>query len=103
MFMICHIKVGLTELLTIGLFAALFFSCATPKELRTDHIPIISAFELDRYLGQWYEIARLPHKFENGLDKVTATYTLLEDGEIQVINRGYRTEDNEWEEAEGKA
>jgi apolipoprotein D and lipocalin family protein len=101
--MIFQIRICVTELLIVGLFALLFFSCATPKELRTDHIPTVSSFDLNRYLGQWYEIARLPHKFEDGLDKVTATYTLQEDGEIQVINRGFRTEDDEWEEAEGKA
>ena len=81
----------------------LLLSCATPKELRTDNIPPVSSFDLDRYLGKWYEIARLPHKFEEGLDQVTANYSLMEDGDIEVINRGFNTGDNDWEEATGKA
>ena len=60
-------------------------------------------FNLDRYLGKWYEIARLDHSFERGLEKITAEYSLREDGGISVVNRGYSPEDNEWSVAEGKA
>ena len=63
----------------------------------------VSGFELDRYLGKWYEIARLDHSFEEGLSAVTADYSLLEDGRVKVINRGYNAEKDQWEEAEGKA
>lgn len=63
----------------------------------------VEQFELNRYLGQWYEIARLDHAFERGLDKVTAEYTLRADGGVKVINRGLSSTDNEWKEAEGKA
>lgn len=49
----------------------------------------ISGFELDRYLGKWYEIARLDHSFERGLSRVTAEYSLRDDGGVKVINRGY--------------
>ncbi len=49
------------------------------------------------------EIARLPHSFENGLDKVTATYTLRDDGKINVLNKGFDTVKGEWKEANGKA
>ncbi|MGQ7261765.1 lipocalin family protein [Vreelandella sp. V005] len=38
----------------------------------------VKDFALDRYQGQWYEIARLDHSFERGLDCVTATYSLRE-------------------------
>lgn len=54
-------------------------------------------------MGKWYEIARLDHSFERGLTKVTAEYDLRDDGGISVINRGFSTKDNEWQEAEGKA
>jgi apolipoprotein D and lipocalin family protein len=64
--------------------------------------PVIG-FELDRYLGKWYEIARLDHSFEEGLTSVTADYSLHEDGHVQVINRGFNAAENQWEEAEGKA
>jgi apolipoprotein D and lipocalin family protein len=63
----------------------------------------VSNFKLDRYLGKWYEIARLDHSFERGLDNVSATYSLNEDGSVKVLNRGWDTEDLEWSEAEGKA
>ena len=63
----------------------------------------INGFELNRYLGKWYEIARLDHSFERGLIKVTADYSLRDDGGIKVINRGFNPDKNEWEEATGKA
>ncbi len=60
-------------------------------------------FESERYLGKWYEIARLDHSFERGLSRVTAEYSRRDDGGIRVINRGYNAEKGEWEQAEGKA
>lgn len=63
----------------------------------------ITGFELERYLGQWYEIARLDHSFERGLDCVTATYSLRDDDGVRVINRGYHLQEQEWDEAEGRA
>lgn len=60
-------------------------------------------FEPQRYLGRWYEIMRLDHGFERGLSDVTATYTLLEDGTLGVLNRGFDREACEWREAEGRA
>lgn len=46
--------------------------------------------DLDRYLGRWYEIARLPTRFEAGLTHVTADYRRLPDGAVEVVNRGRR-------------
>lgn len=63
----------------------------------------VRGFELQRYLGRWYEIARLDHSFERGLVNVTADYSLEEDGRIRVVNRGYRPADDQWETAEGVA
>ena len=63
----------------------------------------VNGFELNRYLGKWYEIARLDHSFERGLDNITAEYSLKGDGGVKVINRGFSKKGNEWEEAEGKA
>lgn len=68
-----------------------------------DGIEPITGFNKDRYLGTWYEIARLDHSFEEGLSQVTAEYTENDDGSIRVINRGYNAETGEWEEAEGRA
>lgn len=63
----------------------------------------VSGFEKDRYLGEWYEVARLDHSFERGLTNVTATYTLRDDGKITVINKGYNEEKGKFESAKGKA
>ena len=63
----------------------------------------VSGFDLDRYLGTWYEIARLDHPFERGLSNITANYSLRDDGGVKVVNRGYNVEKQEWDEAEGKA
>lgn len=63
----------------------------------------VQEFELSKYLGTWYEIARLDHSFERGLSNVTAEYTLRKDGGVRVINRGYLAEEGKWEQAEGKA
>jgi len=63
----------------------------------------VENFQLDRYLGKWYEIARLDHRFERGLSRVTAEYSLRQDGGVRVLNRGYSVDDKEWKEAEGTA
>ncbi len=63
----------------------------------------VTDFRIDHYLGQWYEIARLDHGFESGLECVTANYSLRDDGDIRVINRGYDPEEQRWESAEGRA
>ncbi len=66
-------------------------------------LTVVDDFEVDRYLGTWYEIARLDHRFERDLDQVTATYSKRDDGGITVINRGYDTIRQIWKESEGKA
>ena len=63
----------------------------------------VTGFESERYLGTWYEIARFDHSFEDGLSRVTATYSKREDGGIRVLNKGYDAATGEWDEAEGKA
>lgn len=69
-----------------ALAATLFLTgCAAS----TRHLPAITPFDVDQYLGRWYEIARLPHRFERGLDYVTAEYS-REEQHIAVVNRGVR-------------
>lgn len=69
-------------------FLCMFTQCSMAQPDQT----IVSNFEfqLDKYLGTWYEIARFDHKFERGLEKVTATYSLRSDGKIKVLNQGYK-------------
>ena len=76
-----------------------FAGCAGIPE----NISPVTDFDVDRYLGTWYEIARLDHSFERGLEKVTADYSYRDDKGIKVVNRGFDPERNEWKEATGKA
>jgi apolipoprotein D and lipocalin family protein len=64
---------------------------------------IVRSFNPDRYLGKWYEIARLDNSFEKGLEHVTAHYSLQQDGTIKVVNRGFNPEENKSHEAVGIA
>jgi apolipoprotein D and lipocalin family protein len=66
-------------------------------------IAVVDGFDLNRYLGKWYEIARLDHSFERGLEKVSAEYSPRDDGGVKVINRGYDPQRQAWKEAEGRA
>jgi len=68
-----------------------------------DNVEAVHDFELQRYLGKWYEIARLDHSFERDLISVTADYTLRQEGGIRVVNRGFNSRSGEWEQAEGRA
>ena len=68
-----------------------------------DGVSPVQNFELNRYLGTWYEIARLDHSFERGLERVTAEYSMREDGGVRVVNKGYSPETGKWSEIEGKA
>jgi apolipoprotein D and lipocalin family protein len=69
-------------LLIIGLF--LFGEAYSQKKP-----PVVSTVDLKRYAGTWYEIARLPNPFEKILKCITATYTLRDDGKIEVLNKGH--------------
>lgn len=70
---------------------------------RPDNIEAVSHFDTSKYLGKWYEIARLDHSFERGLSHVTADYSVRQDGGLKVLNRGYKDADAAWKQAEGKA
>ena len=87
------------RIVSLIMWAALLSGClGMPKTVEP-----VSGFELDNYLGKWYEIARLDHSFERGLSQVTAEYSMRNDGGVKVLNRGYSEAKNEWKEAEGKA
>ncbi|KOC90671.1 lipocalin family protein [Winslowiella iniecta] len=80
--------------------ALLSVACSTtpPK-----NVTVIEGFNAERYLGSWYEIARLDHPFERGLDHVTATYSKRDDGGLKVVNRGFNVKKQKWQESIGKA
>jgi len=81
------------------LIAALLSACTRIP----DGVTAINGFDINRYTGTWYEIARLDHRFERGLNNISATYTLKGDGSVKVLNKGWNQADGEWEQAEGKA
>lgn len=68
-----------------------------------DGLQPVTGFELERYLGKWYEIARLDHSFERNLSKVTAQYSLRQDGGVEVVNQGFNQKSGKWEMVTGKA
>ena len=85
--------------LYIVVFFLLLASCAgLPKNIEP-----VADFELDKYMGKWYEIARLDHSFERDLEQVTATYSIKSDGTVGVANRGLSSKSKEWKDAVGKA
>ena len=73
--------------LTILPMLVALMGCSTVPS--TDDIPVVKGFDAARYMGTWYEIARLPKWFERDLDNVTATYA-LEEGTLKITNRGWR-------------
>src|SRR6478752_6925030 len=74
------------------------FSCSTiPKGAVA-----VKPFDKEKYLGKWYEIARLDFKFEKDLNNTTAEYSLNDNGTIKVDNKGYNTKTGEWNQAIGK-
>ena len=63
----------------------------------------VRGFDVSRYMGTWYEVARLPNRFEKGLEQVTATYSQQDDGSVRVVNRGYDIARKEWRGVAGRA
>jgi len=83
----------------LGMLLLLLVGCTgAPKG-----IVAVDRFELPRYLGTWYEIARIENRFERGSEQVTAEYSLREDGKVRVFNKGYYPVKKQWKTIEGKA
>jgi len=80
------------------LAAGLLSGCSYPPQ---GIIPVEN-FEFDRYVGTWYEIARLDHRFERGLSKVSATYSKRSDSGFDVVNRGTDTRNGTLKQVKGR-
>ncbi len=77
----------------------MLFSCSTiPKGITAVH-----QFDKNKYLGKWFEIARLDFKFERDLNNTTAEYSVNPNGTIKVFNKGYNIKTQKWQTATGKA
>lgn len=79
---------------------AALYGCAVsvPKGIQP-----VTGFDAKRYMGTWYELARIEHSFEKGLTQVSAQYSLNDDDTVAVVNRGYDASKQEWRQANGKA
>lgn len=82
----------------LGLALLIAGCTGVPKGLQP-----VRGFDVERYLGHWYEIARLDHPFERGLTHVSANYRRIDDSRLEVINRGYDPAKGAWREIKGVA
>ncbi len=82
------------------MFSSVFLlGCAGPLK----DVAVVQNFDTAKYLGTWYEIARLDFRFERDLNNTTAQYSVLSDTRIRVINKGYNYKTQEWKQVQGKA
>lgn len=81
----------------------IFTNCKTENYGKID-AGVVKTLDIDKYLGTWYEIYRLPMRAEKDLVNVTATYSTRDDGDIKVLNQGYKfTPDGKHKKATAKA
>lgn len=91
-------KILMGTILSMGI-VAIFSSCASiPKNAKP-----VQNFDVNKYLGSWYEIARFDFRFEKDLDNVMAQYSLNKKGNVNVVNSGYNFKKEKWVSAEGVA
>ena len=89
----------------IGLISIAAVTLVSIPSCRTipENVQAVQPFDLKKYLGTWYEMARFDFRFERGLNNVTANYSLNKDGTLKVTNRGYDYNNKKWKENIGKA
>ncbi|WP_234110429.1 lipocalin family protein [Chryseobacterium sp. R2A-55] len=89
------------------IFSAAVLTCAVLLLNSCTSIPEkakpVRNFDVHRYLGTWYEIARFDFRFERGLDNTSAHYALDPNGNVIVLNSGFNSAKNKWTKAEGLA
>lgn len=88
-----------SSIFCIFIATTMFSSCKHIPEGAT----AVKPFKLEQYLGDWYEVARLDNRFERNMNNTTASYSLREDGNVKVVNRGYDTIKNKYKKATGIA
>lgn len=92
------------KILFISLLVSLLVGCVlcAPASTCFDR-STVADFELSRFLGRWYEIARYDHSFERNLEAVYTDYLMRPDGKIEVVNRGINERTGEEKVVRGKA
>lgn len=85
-------------ILLIAASVYIFLACGSTGNVDNS---TVSSVDLHKYMGKWYEIARLDHRFERGMTHCTATYSILKNGKVKVVNEGKK--DGKWRVSEGKA
>ena len=89
----------LTAIVALGVTAW----AAKRRSLRNIDTSTEDQFNLERFMGLWYEIARMDHSFERGMSHVTATYSLMGDGSVEVCNEGIKDEKMQRKKSIGRA
>lgn len=90
-------RIGITLVILLGMLTSCGGEIAKP-------LPVVSKVDINRYAGKWFEVAKLPNRFEKGLKCITATYTLKANGKIEVLNAGHKIDNpNEVSNAKGVA
>ncbi len=98
-----HTSFGWPAIQRVSVFFVLLLGLSACSTTPPDGMTAVTPFDIHRYAGKWYEIARLDHAFERGLSDVNATYRLQADGSVEVINRGYDSHKGDWRQAIGRA
>ena len=95
-------KIAMVKPILVAIIGSVIMGIMAPDKPKSE-LEVVSTVDLSRYVGRWYEIARLPNRFEKKCaDSVTATYALRPDGKIEVVNR-CRKSSGEYTTAKGKA
>jgi len=89
---------GGTLLAAAGIVAIINAGSTIPKG-----VTAVKPFDIEKYLGKWYEIARLDYKFERNLNNTMAEYSMNKDGSVKVVNSGFNYKKEKYEEVTGKA
>ena len=87
----------------LGVVLGLSSACTSNRKDLVSPLQVVPHVDLKRYVGTWYEIARFPHRFQEGCAESSATYTLLEGGKVGVLNQCLKGPERKLSSAKGKA
>jgi apolipoprotein D and lipocalin family protein len=94
---------GNRTLIAVGALALLAYGWSRCQVKVPSDIEPVEDFDVEQYMGTWYELARIDHIFERGLVNAKAQYSLNDDGSVRVVNRGFNPETGRWKQSQGTA